>query len=109
MSLIDKNKDDLHSEAFMPLNSLHTIKCMLEMKLACDKNLTDEEKDMLSFEITTVSTRLKKNETGEIAKVLQDTVFKHSNYAGFMTIFSRLLKSYLGSIMKPLIAKRIDL
>jgi hypothetical protein len=48
----------------MPMNSLHTIKCMLEMKLACDANLTEEERDKFSFEITTVATRLNKNETG---------------------------------------------
>ena len=79
------------------------------MKLSSDANLTEVEAGLLSFEITTFEARLKTNETGKIAKVLQETVFKHSNYAGFMTIFSRLLKSYLGSIMKPLIAKRIDL
>ena len=82
---------------------------MLEMKLASDSNLTETERGMLSFEIDTVALRLKKNETGEIAKLLQDTVFKHSNYAGLMTIFSRLLKSYLGSMMKPLIVHRIGL
>jgi len=37
---------------------------MLEMKLASDANLTEQERDNFNFEITTVATRLKKNETG---------------------------------------------
>ena len=54
----------------MPMNSLHTIKCMLEMKLASDANLTEEERDKFNIEITTVGAKLNKNETGLIAKVL---------------------------------------
>lgn len=61
MSLISRNQSDLHSESFLPLNALHTLKCMLEVKLACDPNLTDEERELVAFEIDTAAIRLKNN------------------------------------------------
>jgi hypothetical protein len=45
MTQIMKHKDDLHSQKFLPLNALHSEKCMREIRLAQDTNINEEERD----------------------------------------------------------------